>query len=109
MEGLVESLGGLIIVGGFVLIVYFIARYTYLIKKMLAEKGMLNKNPQTRLTKLDIAYVTVGIGVGLLISAGLSLLPIQGDTMDLLSWGIVLISGAMGLILASNQKKEPFE
>ena len=109
MEGFAESLGGLIIVSGMVLIVYFIARYTYLIKKMLAEKGILDKNSPSRLTKIDIAYVAIGIGIGLLLSAGLSLLEIRGRTEELLSWGLILISGAMGLILASKQKKGPFE
>lgn len=105
MERLAEALGGLIIVGGAVLMVYFIARYTYLIKKMLAEKGLLQNRPEVRVTKIDVAYVTMGIGFGLLISAGLSLLPLSEDTMDLLAWGIVLISGAMGLMIASTQKK----
>ena len=88
-----------------VLIVYFIARYTFLIKKMLAEKGMLENRRESRLTKLDIAYVTVGLGIGLLMAAGLSFLELPPNTMDLLTWGIVLISGALGLIVAAQKKQ----
>lgn len=105
MEQFIELIGGLVLVSGLVLMVYFIARYTYLIKKMLAEKGVLPQRQEARITKLDVAYVTVGIGVGLLIASGLTLLELEAETMDLLSWGIVLIGGAVGLIVASNQKK----
>ncbi len=104
MEQLGESLGGLIIVSGAVLMVYFVARYTYLIKKMLAEKGMLTNKYQSRVTKKDIAYVTIGLGVGLLLAAGLTLLELEEDTLDLLAWGVILISGAFGLLLAAKQK-----
>ncbi|MEM7514385.1 MAG: hypothetical protein AAF388_25890 [Bacteroidota bacterium] len=109
MEQLEDILGGLIIISGAVLIVYFISRYTYLTKKMLAEKGALSPKSERSISKMDIAYVVIGIGVGLLISAGLSLLELSEDTMDLLSWGIVLIMGAVGLLVASQQKKQPLE
>lgn len=105
MEKLAESLGGLIIVTGFVLMVYFVARYTFLIYKMLAEKGLINKDREPRVSKVDIAYVVIGIGVGLLVSAALALLDLEENTMDLLAWGIILISGAGGLLVASKQKK----
>ena len=109
MEYLGELLGGLIIISGAVLIVYFIARFTYLTKKMLTEKGVMPAKSENSINKQDIAYVVIGIGVGLLISAGLSLLELSEDTMDLLSWGIVLIMGAVGLLVASQQKKQPLE
>ena len=99
-----ETLGGLIIVAGMVLIVYFIARYTYQIKKMLAEKGMLSQSSETRLSKTDVAYTIIGIGVGLLISAGLSLMNLEEDTLDLLAWGIILITGSIGLILSVKKR-----
>ncbi len=105
MEQLVEPLGGLIIIGGAVLIVYFIARYTYLIKRMLAEKGMLEKRSESRISKVDVAYVTAGIGIGLMISAGISTLDLPENTLDLLAWGVVLISGAVGLVAAEKRKK----
>ena len=105
MEKLIELLGGIVIIGGLSSIVYFIARYTFLTRKMLAEKGMLEKFSQSRISKLDIAYISVGIGIGLLISAGLSEVGIQEKTLDFLSWGIILIAGAIGLLLAIHQKR----
>lgn len=105
MEKFAESLGGLIIVTGAVLIVYFISRYNYLIKKMLAEKGLLQKTEPT-ISKKEMAYVAIGLGIGLLISAGLALLDLNEDTKDSLVWGIVLIFGAIGLLMASSQGKK---
>ena len=104
MTQLSETLGGLILAGGFVLIVYFIARFTYLTKRMLAEKNMLRKDG-THIDKLDVAWVIIGLGVGLLIAAGFSLLELKEDTMDLLSWGVILISGACGLIIAAKRRR----
>ena len=96
-----EILGGLIIVSGAVLIVYFIARYTYLIKRMLAEKGMLDPENRNRISKMDVAGMIIGVGIGLLISTPLSTLELGEDTLDLLIWGVILICGAAGLIVAS--------
>jgi len=104
MDKLSETLGGLIIVTGAVLIVYFIARFTFLTKKMLAEKEMLGKGWSPQVTKRDVAYVTIGVGVGLLGSATLSLLELEEHTIDLLAWGLVLISGAAGLLIAIRNK-----
>ena len=99
-----ELVGGLILVSGFVAISYFIARYTYLIKKMLIEKGLTKEPSGQGINKRDVAYILVGLGVGLLVTGGLSLLNLSEDTLDLFGWGIVLISGAIGLIVASKTK-----
>lgn len=104
MEQLEDLVAGFLFVSGAVLIVYFIARYTYLVKKMLAEKGILEGRSESRISKIDVAYVTLGLGIGLLISAGLSLVHMEEKTLNLLSWGIVLISGGLGLLLAVKQK-----
>ncbi len=104
MNQLGEALGGLIIVTGMVLIVYFIAKFSFLTKKMLAEKGMLESNSTPRITKRDVAYVTIGVGLGLLASALLSQFEIEENTMDLLGWGIVLVSAAIGLLLSAKNK-----
>ena len=105
MEGLIEALGGMAIITGMVLIVYFIGRYTFLIKKMLAEKGLLEKRSEGSFNKVDVAYIVIGIGIGLVISAGLAQFNMEERTFDLLNWAIVLISGALGLIIAANQKR----
>lgn len=105
MEQLSEILGGLILVTGAVLMVYFIARYTYLIKKMLIEKGVFERRSEAQITKVDVAYVMVGVGVGLLLAALLSLLQLPETTMDLLAWGAVLLSGAAGLLFAARKKQ----
>ncbi|WP_462248408.1 hypothetical protein [Ekhidna sp.] len=99
-----ELVGGLILVSGLVAIAYFIARYTFLIKKMLIEKGIKKEQSGQGITKRDVAYVVVGLGVGLLITGGLSLLNLSEDTLDLVGWGVVLISGATGLLIASKSK-----
>ena len=105
MEQINEIVGGLIIVSGFVAITYFVARYTFLIKKMLIEKGITKENSGQGITKQDVAYVVIGLGIGLLITSGLSLLELTEDTMDLLGWGVVLVFGAAGLLVSSKQKK----
>ena len=53
---------------------------------------MLEKRTEPKITKQDIAFVAIGIGVGLLGSAGLSIANFEENTMDLLSWGMILIS-----------------
>jgi len=100
MEPFAEIAGGLIIVSGAVLIVYFLAKYTYLIKKMRLEKGMPEQPSTHRLSKWDMAGVIIGIGVALLIAAPLTLLGLAEDMMDFLTWGLVLILGMLGLIAA---------
>ena len=103
MENLNELIGGLILMGGLVGVAYFIARYTFLIKKMLIEKGIAKENAARGLTKREGAYVIIGLGTGLLIAAGLSVFELSEDTMDLLGWGVVLITGAIGLLIASKK------
>ncbi len=105
MEQLEDIFAGLTFASALVLIVYFIARYTFLIKKMLADKGILEPRPESRITKLDIAYLGLGIGVGLLLSAGLSTFAIEEKTLNLLVWAIVLLCGSGGLLMAAKQKK----
>ena len=104
MEPFAEIAGGLIIVSGAVLIVYFLARFTYLIKRMRIEKGLPEPSPQNRLSKWEFAGIAIGIGVALLVSAPFSLLEWEENILDLLTWGLVLIMGAIGLMLAAKWK-----
>lgn len=100
-----ELAGGLIIMSALVTMTYFIARYTFLIKKMLIEKGITKEKSGQGITKRDVAYVVIGLGVGLLITGGLSFLDLTEDTLDLLGWGVTLVSGAIGLLIASRANK----
>jgi hypothetical protein len=100
MENLAEALaiGGLLC--GFVLIVFIIAKYTYLIKKAMIEKGLTTSHPNIKLKYLDIGCIIIGLGVGLMVSSIFTRIEISEDTMDLLVWGTILIFGGFSLIIA---------
>ena len=102
---LTEILGGLIIVAGLVLIVYIVARYTYLIKKMLAEKG-IESSGSNKIKKMDVIGLMAGVAIGLLISSYFSTWRLDEDTMDLLSWGVILLSGALGLAITNKIQRK---
>ncbi|WP_422082126.1 hypothetical protein [Ulvibacterium sp.] len=100
MEHLNETLGGLVIVIGAVLIVLIVARYTYLVKKAMIEKGLTFERKDYGPKYLDMGCIVSGIGLGLLASSIFTYMDLEEDTMDLLIWGTILIFGAMGLIAA---------
>ena len=104
-DGLNEALGGLIVVSGFVLIVYFISKYTFLIRKMMIERGLIDKDRKPAIHKLDVAFMVIGVGMGLLVAAYLSTLGLTEDTLDLLSLGTVLIIGATGLKVSNQTQR----
>ncbi|MEM8889370.1 MAG: hypothetical protein AAGD28_15435 [Bacteroidota bacterium] len=100
MEALNETLGGLIISTGLVAIVYILAKYNYLIRKMMIEKGMEAPTIFKRSRLIDFACISLFIGIGVLISAFYTSLELEEDTMDLLIWGTILIVGSFGPALA---------
>ena len=100
MENLNEALGGLVLVIGIVLIVFIIAKYTYLIKKAMIEKGLATEKASYRLKYLDIGCITIGLGFGLLVSSIFTSMKISEDMMDLLIWGTISIFGGVSLIVA---------
>ena len=100
MEHLDETLGGLIIVTGAVLIVFIIARYTYLVKRAMIEKGLPVERTDHKLKYLDLGCMVLGLGLGLLASSALIYMDLKEDAMDLLIWGTILVFGAIGLITA---------
>jgi len=109
MEILNETLGGLIITAGLVAIVYIIAKYNYLIRKMMIEKGMEAPNMFRKSRLIDFACISFFLGIGVLVSAFYTNLPFEEDTMDLLIWGTFLVVGSFGPALAYVIRKKSGE
>lgn len=86
--------------GGFILVVYIIAKYNYLIKKAMIEKGSTNDSSTTKLRYIDLGCIVLGLGLGLIVASYFTTIQLTEDTADLLIWGTILIFGALGLLLA---------
>ncbi len=102
---ILEILGGLVLVGALVSIVFIIAKYNYLIRKAMIEKGVYIERVTNKYRYLDIGCIVFGLGIGLLVSSVFTVMSITEDTMDLLIWGTILIFGAGGLVLAHYIRK----
>lgn len=100
MNDLNEFLGLITIVIAVLLMVLIIARYTYLIKRTMIEKGVYVEHKNTKFKYLDVGCIVFGLGIGLLVSSIFTTLDLLEDTMDLLVWGTILIFGAAGLVVA---------
>ena len=100
MEALNETLGGLIIMSGLIAIVYILAKFNYLIRKMMIEKGMEAPRVFTKSRLIDFACILLFIGMGVLVSAFYTTLQLEEDTLDLLICGSILIIGSLGPALA---------
>ena len=106
MENLNEFLVGLTFALTLVVIVFIIAKYTYLIKKQMIENGVYLERANNRFKYLDIGCIVFGLGIGLLASSAFTTMNLSEDTADLLVWGTILIFGAAGLIVAHYIRKQ---
>ena len=100
MEHIQEALAALFLMAGVVTVVYIIARYSYLIKKAMIEKGLTNPNTSNKMQYLDIGCIILSLGLGLMVSTIFTTMELTEDTADLLIWGTILIFGAIGLLVA---------
>ena len=100
MEHMQEALGGLFLMAGVVTIVYIIARYNYLIKKAMIEKGLTNHETSKKMKYLDIGCIILSLGLGLIVSTIFTSMELNEDTTDLFIWGTILVFGAFGLLIA---------
>ena len=100
MNSLNELLAILSIVVAIILVIFIIARYTYLIKKTMMEHGIYQEQQNSKFKYLDIGCIVFGLGIGLLTSSIFTTIKITEDTMDLLVWGTILVFAAGGLVLA---------
>lgn len=100
MKQINEALGALFLMAGIVTVIYILARYTYLIKKAMIEKGFSNSSSSKKVQYIDIGCIVMSLGIGLLVSSVFTFLELSEDTTDLLIWGTILVFGAFGLLAA---------
>lgn len=98
MESFESIIVSICVFGSGVLVIFIIAKYNYLLKRALAEKGIV---PTTiKISYSEIACIVIGIGIGLGISSIFTIMNLSEDTMDLLIWAVILIGGGLGLFAA---------
>ncbi|RNL87892.1 hypothetical protein ED312_09720 [Sinomicrobium pectinilyticum] len=100
MENYQDALGAFFLMAGVVTVVFIIAKYTYLIKKAMIEKGLKAPSDSKKVQYADMGCIAGGLGVGLIISSIYTTMELSEDSTDLLVWGTVLVCGAIGLVVA---------
>ncbi|MEM1257270.1 MAG: hypothetical protein AAGH81_01990 [Bacteroidota bacterium] len=100
MQSTQDLIMGLGMTVGLVTIVFIIAKYTYLVKKAMMDRGLTSETPYGKLRYLDLGCIVLGLGIGLMVSSIFTTMDLSEDTMDLLVWGTILIFGSIGLVLA---------
>ncbi|MCB0629862.1 MAG: hypothetical protein R2824_28340 [Saprospiraceae bacterium] len=101
MSSMYEVLTMLALFAAVVIVIYILARYTYLTKKIMAENGAYAPGATfERFRYLEIGCIIFGLGVGLGLSSVFTLMDLGEDTMDLLIYGTILIFGGLGLAAA---------
>ncbi|TYP74405.1 DUF6249 domain-containing protein [Aquimarina intermedia] len=79
-------------------VIFIIARYTYLIRKAMAESGLQAPKTLTKSRLMHIGGILIGLGLGLMVSSVFTLWELNEDTADLLIWGTIVLFGGFGLI-----------
>ena len=100
MENYQDALGAIILMAGVIAVVFIIAKYTYLIKKTMIEKGLVSQVNSKKMQYIDMGCIVGSLGVGLIVSTIFTAMELSEDTTDLLVWGTILICGAIGLLAA---------
>lgn len=100
MENYQEALAAMFLMAGVVIVIFIVARYTYLIKKAMIEKGLAAQQSGKKSQYIDIGCIVVGLGLGLLTSSVFTFMDLPEDTIDLLVWGTISIFGGISLIVA---------
>ncbi len=100
MEDFQDAIGAIVLMAGLVVVIYIIARYTYLVKKAMIESGHVPSHQTKKMVYIDLGCIVGGLGFGLLFSSIFSAMGLDENTTDLLVWGTILIFGALGMVLA---------
>jgi uncharacterized iron-regulated membrane protein len=98
MNSLYEALTMFGLFGAVVIVIFILAKYTYLTRKALAEHGAGSGRASNRIRYLELGCIVLGLGVGLGFSAVFTVLDLSEDTMDLLVYGTIMIGGGLGLV-----------
>lgn len=100
MENYQDALGAIVLMAGVVVVVFIIAKYTYLIKKAMIEKGLVSPTNSRKMQYIDLGCIIGGLGIGLMVSTIYTSMELSEDTTDLFVWGTILLFGAIGLLAA---------
>ncbi len=100
MENYQDALAAMVLMAGIVVVVFIIAKYTYLVKKAMIEKGLASQANSRKLQYIDLGCIIGSVGVGLVVSTVFTTMELSENTTDLFVWGTILICGAMGLLVA---------
>lgn len=104
MESLEEVVVSISLFGSAVLVIFILAKYNYLIKKVYAEKGMQGSRQKTNYK--EIACIVIGIAIGLGASSIYTVMVLPEETMELLIYATILLGGGAGLFAAHNSRKK---
>lgn len=104
MENLETIFLSITIFGSGVLVIFIIAKYTYMTKKIFAEKGM--EDTASKMSYSEIACIVIGIALGLGVSSVFTVMDLSEDTMDMLIYATILVGGGLGLLCAHFIRKK---
>src|SRR5882762_5047321 len=109
MESIENIIVSICVFGSGALVIFIIARYNYLLKKALADRGIVPN--KIKISYSEIACIVIGIALGIGVSSAFTVIDLSEDTMDLLVWSVILIGGGLGLFAAQvvRQKSESGE
>lgn len=104
MENLESVIVSFSIFGSVVGVVFILARYNYMIKKVYAEKGVLSSIQKTSYT--EVAWIIIGIAFGLGVSSVFTAMALPEETMELLIYATILMGGGLGLLAAQSHRNK---
>lgn len=104
MQSLETIFLSIAIFGSGVLVIFIIAKYSYLTKKVFAEKGMPDNG--NRMSYSEMACIVIGIALGLGASSVFTTMDLAEDTMDMLIYATILVGAGLGLLGAHFIRKK---
>ncbi|SEJ25128.1 hypothetical protein SAMN05216327_107351 [Dyadobacter sp. SG02] len=104
MQSLETIFLSIAIFGSGVLVIFIIAKYSYLTKKVFAEKGMTGS--VNRMSYAEIACIVIGIALGLGASSVFTTIDLPEDAMDMLVYATILAGAGLGLLGAHFIRKK---